>query len=63
MWEEKRLGDVMPFIYGKAMTAEKRTCGQFIVYSYGGICGISDEFLAEKGIVIGRKGTAGSLFK
>lgn len=61
-WDEKRLGEVAPFKYGKSMTAEKRISGKYDVYSSGGICGLSDEILANKGIIIGRKGSAGSLF-
>ena len=62
MWEDARLGDVAPFKYGKSMTADKRINGEYFVYSSAGICGLSDDTLANKGIIIGRKGTAGSLF-
>ncbi len=60
-WEEKRLGDVAPFKYGKALTAEKRIAGQYNVYSSAGVCGYSDDTLAENGIIIGRKGSVGTV--
>lgn len=61
-WEEKRLGKVAPFKYGKAMTAEKRVSGQYNVYSSAGICGKSETVLAERGIVVGRKGSVGTVY-
>jgi len=61
-WFQKRLGEVAPFKYGKALREEQRQIGAYPVYSSAGICGFSDEILASKGIVVGRKGTAGSVF-
>ena len=61
-WIEERLGVVAPFKYGKPLREEDRRAGKHDVYSSAGICGKSDEVLANKGIIVGRKGTAGSLF-
>jgi type I restriction enzyme S subunit len=61
-WTESRLGVVAPFKYGKALREENRQAGEYDVYSSAGVCGRSDDTLAPRGIVIGRKGTAGSLF-
>lgn len=61
-WEEKRLGKVAPFKYGKAMTADKRIFGDFNVFSSAGICGKSKMYLAKHGIVIGRKGSVGTVY-
>lgn len=61
-WEEKRLGEIAPFKYGKSLTAEKRTDGYFNVFSSAGICGKTNTILAQKGIVIGRKGSVGTVF-
>ena len=61
-WEEKRLGEVAPFIYGKALTAENRNSGKYKVFSSAGVCGFSDNALAKRGIIIGRKGSVGTVF-
>lgn len=61
-WEENRLGKVAPFKYGKAMTADKRIFGDFNVFSSAGICGKSKMYLAKHGIVIGRKGSVGTVY-
>ena len=61
-WVEKRLGEIAPFKYGKPLREENRQIGKYNVYSSAGICGLSDDNLTTKGIIIGRKGTAGSLF-
>ena len=61
-WEEKRLGEIAPFKYGKAMTADKRIFGNFNVFSSAGICGKSKMYLAKRGIIIGRKGSVGTVY-
>ena len=61
-WVETRLGIIAPFKYGKALREESRRNGEYNVYSSAGICGFSDKTLALKGIVVGRKGTVGSVF-
>lgn len=61
-WEEKRLGEVASLKYGKSMTADKRMFGKFNVFSSAGICGKSEIYLAKQGIVIGRKGSIGTVY-
>lgn len=61
-WEEKRLGEIAPFKYGKAKTAGKRILGEFDVFSSAGICGKSNTYLAKCGIVVGRKGSVGTVY-
>ncbi len=61
-WKETTVGEFSPFSYGKNLPAEKRKQGRIPVVSSAGISGAHDEALVEsKGIVIGRKGTVGSL--
>ena len=61
-WKETTVGEFSPFSYGKNLPAEKRKQGRVPVVSSAGISGAHDEALVEsKGIVIGRKGTVGSL--
>lgn len=60
--QTRRLGNVAPFKYGKSLTAERRLSGQYDVYSSAGVCGRSNLYLANKGIIIGRKGSIGTVF-
>lgn len=62
MWQVRKLGEIFTLKYGKALTAEKRIKGDFKVYSSGGVCGYSDDTLCTNGIVVGRKGTVGSVY-
>lgn len=61
-WREVRLGEVAPFKYGKSKVAKDRTIGEFEVYSSSGICGYSDDILASEGIIVGRKGSIGTVY-
>ena len=61
-WTSTTIGDFCPFTYGKGLPADKRKPGDVPVVSSAGITGTHDESLVnKKGIVIGRKGTVGSL--
>lgn len=61
-WEEKKLGDVMEFAYGKALKDENRKDGDILVVGSSGIIGKHNEKLVTgPGIVVGRKGTVGSI--
>lgn len=61
-WKETTVGQFSPFSYGKNLPSEKRKQGRVPVVSSAGISGAHDEALVETmGIVIGRKGTVGSL--
>ncbi|MFW7950351.1 restriction endonuclease subunit S [Vagococcus fluvialis] len=55
--------DIIQLNYGKSLPKAKRTEGDFPVYGSGGITGFHNDFLVEgPSIIIGRKGTVGSLF-
>lgn len=61
-WKTSTVGDFCPFIYGKALPERSRIPGMFPVISSAGISGSHNEPLVTTGgIVIGRKGTVGSV--
>ena len=61
-WKASTVGDFCPFIYGKALPERSRIPGVFPVISSAGISGSHNEPLVTTGgIVIGRKGTVGSV--
>jgi type I restriction enzyme S subunit len=61
-WSIKRLGMLLELAYGKALKATDRRDGLVPVYGSGGIAGFHDQALVPHGsIIIGRKGTVGSL--
>lgn len=61
-WKLTTLGEFCPFFYGKALPERKRKSGIVPVISSAGIVGYHDEALVKTGgIVIGRKGTIGSV--
>ncbi len=63
-WKEVKLGDVCEFHYGKSLPATKRKKGNIPVYGSAGIIGYHNEALINsKGIIIGRKGTIGKVYK
>jgi type I restriction enzyme M protein len=56
------LGDICEFKYGKALKQEDRVNGSYPVFGSNGIVGYHNNFIASAPfIVIGRKGTAGSV--
>lgn len=62
LWETKRLGDIMQFEYGKALKLEQRKSGNVAVVGSSGIVGWHNKKLVSgPGIVVGRKGTVGSI--
>ena len=62
-WEQKRVDDLMELAYGKALKASDRVEGSVPVYGSGGITGYHSEHLVDgPGIIVGRKGTVGSLY-
>lgn len=62
-WEQKRVDDLMELAYGKALKASDRVDGPVPVYGSGGITGYHSEHLVDgPGIIVGRKGTVGSLY-
>jgi type I restriction enzyme, S subunit len=62
-WESLELGNAITVAYGKALKAEHRRPGSFSVFGSGGQVGTHDESLISyETIVIGRKGSVGSVF-
>ncbi len=60
---ERRVGDILELKYGKALPATQRNDGQIPVYGSGGITGLHNVGLhSGPSIVVGRKGTVGSLY-
>ena len=56
------LGDTVDLVYGKSLPKSKRTPGEIPVYGSGGQSGTHEKPLATgPGIIIGRKGTVGSV--
>jgi type I restriction enzyme S subunit len=61
-WGIGRVGDVCTFEYGKALPAKSRIPGEAVVVGSSGIVGCHQTRLYDgPGIVVGRKGTAGSV--
>jgi type I restriction enzyme S subunit len=62
-WELCPLNKVLHFAYGKALPKTAREDGDVPVYGSGGIVGTHNRALVKgPGIIVGRKGTVGSLF-
>jgi type I restriction enzyme S subunit len=58
-----RLGDLAALRYGRALPAAARAPGAVPVYGSGGIVGAHDRALvAGPGIIVGRKGTVGTVY-
>lgn len=61
-WEEATLGDIIALEYGRSLPDRVRRAGDVPVYGSNGVVGAHDEALVPTGgIVVGRKGTAGSV--
>lgn len=62
-WQPVRLDSLIELAYGKALKAEHRKPGSVPVYGSGGITGWHDVALIDRpSIIVGRKGTVGSLY-
>lgn len=62
-WGAVRLDSFLELAYGKALKAESRKLGGVPVYGSGGITGWHDTALVEEpSVILGRKGTVGSIF-
>lgn len=62
-WEEKTLGEVGYLNYGKALKEDARIPGNYPVFGSSGVIGTHNKFLVEApGIIVGRKGSIGSVF-
>src|SRR3989344_4126768 len=61
-WEVKTLGNVIELAYGRALKEENRQSGDVVVVGSSGIVGRQNQKLVSgPGIVVGRKGVAGSV--
>ena len=62
-WRVGKVEDLLVLAYGKALKASERLSGTIPVYGSGGITGCHNEPLVNgPSIVVGRKGTVGSLY-
>lgn len=62
-WEMERIDQYLDLAYGKSLTKRDRVAGVYPVYGSGGITGTHNAPLAKgPAIIIGRKGTVGSLY-
>lgn len=62
-WRVLKVEDLMELAYGKALKATDRVEGPVSVYGSGGVTGYHNESLVDgPGIIVGRKGTVGSLY-
>lgn len=61
-WVTNRLENILELAYGKALKKTERTNGNYPVYGSGGVDGTHNEYLVKgPGVIVGRKGTVGSL--
>lgn len=61
-WMTNRLENILELAYGKALKKTERTNGDYPVYGSGGVDGTHNDYLVKgPGIIVGRKGTVGSL--
>lgn len=61
-WVTNRLENILELAYGKALKKTERTNGDYPVYGSGGVDGTHNKYLVKgPGIIVGRKGTVGSL--
>ena len=62
-WPPARLDSFLELAYGRALKADSRRLGEIPVYGSGGLTGWHDTpLVAAPSIIIGRKGTVGSLY-
>ena len=62
-WEEVKLESLLELSYGKSLPASERQVGSVPVYGSGGINGFhSQSLIGAPAIIVGRKGTVGSLY-
>ncbi len=63
-WREVKLGEVATLNYGQSLPERKRISGDIPVYSSAGLTGWHNKSLIEnEGIIIGRKGNVGSVYR
>jgi type I restriction enzyme S subunit len=63
-WVDYRLGDLVKLNYGKALKEADRISGVIPVYSSAGLTGYHNQpHVNSKGLIVGRKGTIGKVYK
>jgi type I restriction enzyme, S subunit len=63
-WKTYKLGEIVTLNYGKGLTAKNRIEGNIPVFSSAGHTGWHNKpLIEEEGIVVGRKGSVGTIFK
>ena len=61
-WKKVKLGDICIFKYGKSLKTKDRKKGKYPVFGSNGVIGYHNKYLVKKPfIIVGRKGTAGSI--
>ncbi|PVZ65651.1 restriction endonuclease subunit S [Pelagibaculum spongiae] len=62
-WKSRSIGSVVDLAYGKSLPAKIREPGPYPVYGSGGVSGYHKEAMCDgPGVVVGRKGTVGSVY-
>ena len=62
-WRLIKLGELCELNYGKALVAKARNFGNVPVYSSAGVIGVHNVPICEtEGIIIGRKGSVGTVY-
>jgi type I restriction enzyme S subunit len=62
-WGVQKIDDVIELAYGKALKKTDRIEGEYPVYGSGGVTGTHQDYLVKApGVIVGRKGTVGSLY-
>ena len=63
-WRVVKLGDIITLNYGASLPKTKRVWGNIPVYSSAGLIGWHNKpLINQQGIIVGRKGTAGSIHR
>jgi len=63
-WKKYKLGEIITLHYGKSLPERKRISGNIPVYSSAGLIGWHNKALVNsRGIIVGRKGTIGKIYK
>ena len=62
-WQQYHLREILELKYGKSLPEREREPGDIPVYGSGGIGGFHNvELVKGPGVIVGRKGTVGSVF-
>lgn len=62
-WQPQKIENILELAYGKALNKTERTEGNVPVYGSGGLTGKHNLAIVDgPGIIVGRKGTVGSLY-